>query len=102
MDMMRVGGGIEYNQNLTSLVFRGEKDYRAKTVRTNELLVNTGIISPRVIMSNEEANRATDKALAFLRHLGDLETSGFYLKYASSNEKDRFAGGHRGIIDILV
>jgi hypothetical protein len=100
MDIKRISGGIEYSQNLTSLVLPGDKNYRVKTIRTGELTVNTAIISSRVIMPKDEINKTSDNTLAFLRHLGELETSGFYLKYTSSNEKDRYAGGHRGIIDI--
>lgn len=113
MEIRRVGGGIEYRQDITSLVLPGDKDYRVRTVRTSGTSIvqpprNTGLLlDDRSTYSGVKMTRAglataNENALALLRHLGDLETAGNSQDYTGLNVRDEFAGGHRGIIDIRV
>ncbi len=106
---MRIGGGIEYWTNSTSLIFPGDTDYRVRTAKTN----NRGIVqSPRVPaettgyvrakLSLEGSTTANEKALAFLMHLGEMEAEGDFVSYPDFGCKDEYAGGHYGIIDIFA
>lgn len=113
MDIKRIGGGIESSQSLISLILPGDKDYHSRTVQSSRVgnqqpaqtvsrVQNPGWVFTSPILTINERRQANENALDFLRYLGDMETSGSIRIFAGSSNQDSYAGGHSGVIDILV
>jgi hypothetical protein len=110
----RISGGIEYRPEVMTLVFPGDREYR---VRTNKVNSNLPVSTPQTVRSSVSTGGAgismmnftskgssfdSQNAIAYLRHLGDMEAEGVQSNYSIMDIRDEYVGMKGRVIDIWV